>query len=85
MKNPVTKAVFSAMECDLRVPSSNCSARPSLRGFTFTAVSVEVELSVDIRKGGIILLVWIFEDVKHDASDTSRDRATAFVMIFIVV
>ena len=27
-KKPVTNAVFSATECDLRVPSSSASARP---------------------------------------------------------
>ena len=34
LKKPVTKAVFSAIECDLRVPSSNISAKPVFRALT---------------------------------------------------
>jgi hypothetical protein len=41
LKKPVTKAEFWATECDLRVPSSNCSAKPSKRGL-FTVMSTSV-------------------------------------------
>ena len=39
LKNPVTKAEFCATECDLRVPSSNRSAKPMRRGFFASSAS----------------------------------------------
>lgn len=50
LKNPETKAVFSAREWDLRVPSSSMRARPDLRGLITSGSMV----GVAERKVGVV-------------------------------
>ena len=56
-KKPVTNAVFSASECDLRVPSSSASARPTARaeldlaGLISMAAATRSSWSVSAMRG----------------------------------
>jgi hypothetical protein len=47
LKKPETNCVFSAMLCDLRVPSSSISARPDRRGLLLvTTLSFAVDTTM---------------------------------------
>jgi hypothetical protein len=77
LKNPVTNAEFWAMECDLRVPSSNCNANPDRRGF----ISMDAVCVV----GAVVMSSFVDDKTIFSRVDENDDNGLLVVMMNAVM